>query len=107
MVNHFLSKSRPVDVWGSAKRSFYGHKMCPKWCNFRRVRPKVYMSSSVGRLCFHRKKAHRLCVIFGGGGGAGRVEIRPVAVRGLQKALVLATKWAQNGVILVGLGLGP
>ena len=33
-------------MWGgvqgeSAKRSFYDHKMGPKWCDFRRVRPKV------------------------------------------------------------------
>ena len=65
----------------------------------------MYTSSSVGRLCFHHKNAHRLCFVFGGGGGG--VEIRPVAVEDLQKALYLATKWAQNGVILVGLGLGP
>ena len=32
-------------MWGgeSAKRSFYGHKMGLKWCDFSRVRPKVYI----------------------------------------------------------------
>ena len=34
------------------------------------------------------------------------MENRPVA-RGLQKGPFLATKWTKNGVILVGLGLGP
>ena len=41
----------------------------------------------------------------GGGGGGGGVENRPVA-RGSAKVPFLATKWAKNGVILVGLGLG-
>ena len=39
-------------------------------------------------------------------GGGGGVENRPVA-RGSAKRSFLATKWAKNGVIVVGLGLGP
>ena len=49
------------------------------------------------------KNTRRLCFIFGGGGGG--VESRPVDVGGLQKGPFIATKWAQNDVILVGLGL--
>ena len=40
-------------------------------------------------------------------GGGGGVENRPVARGVCKKVLFLATKWAKNGVILVGLGLGP
>ena len=36
------------------------------------------------------------------------VENRPVAMQGVcKKGPFLATKWAKNGVILVGLDLGP
>ena len=99
-------ESRPVDG-GFAKWSFYGHKMGPKWCDFSRVRPKsVYTSSSVGRLCLHRKNAHRICFIFGGGDGGGGSGKQARSSGGLQKGPFLATKWAQNGVILVGLSLG-
>ena len=51
------------------------------------------------------KNAHRLCFIFGGG---GRGVLRPVAREGLKNlGSFLATKWAKNVVILVGLGLEP
>ena len=40
----------------------------------------------------------------GGGGGSGK-QVRSQG--GLQKFPFLVTKWAKNGVILVGLGLGP
>ena len=39
----------------------------------------------------------------GGGGGSGK---QARSQGGLQKVTFLATKWAKNGVILVGLGLG-
>ena len=52
-----------------------------------------------------RKNARRLCFIFGGGEGV--LESRPidgwVGVGSLQKGPFMATKWAQNDVILVGL----
>ena len=38
------------------------------------------------------------------GGGSGK---QARSQGGLQKGPFLATKWAKNGVILVGLGLGP
>ena len=40
----------------------------------------------------------------GGGGGGGK---QASSHGGLQKVPFLVTKWAKNGVILVGLGLGP
>ena len=40
----------------------------------------------------------------GGGGGSGK---QARIQGGLQKGPFLATKWVKNGVILVGLGLGP
>ena len=55
------------------------------------------MSSSVGRLCFHRKNAHRLCFIFGGGGGGGGVEIRPVVVGVCKRPFF----WPLNGPKMV------
>ena len=77
----------------SAKRSFYGHKMGPKWCDFSRVRPKVYTSSSIPD-CVSIVKMPIGYVLFlvvvvveveG-------VEIRPVAVGGSAKGPFLATK---------------
>ena len=43
----------------------------------------------------------------GGGGGGGGSGKQARILGGLQKGPFLATKWAKNGVILVGLGLGP
>ena len=42
--------------------------------------------------------------LLGGGGGSGK---QARSQGGLQKGPFLATKWAKNCVILVGLGLGP
>ena len=41
------------------------------------------------------------------GGGGGRSGKQARSQGGLQKVPFLATKWTKNGVILVGLGLGP
>ena len=52
------------------------------------------------------KNTHRLFSPSCGGGGGGSGE-QARSQGGLQKVPFLATKWAKNGVILVGLGLGP
>ena len=56
-------------------------------------------------LCRYLRKPAALCFIFGGGGG-GRSG-KQTCSWGSAKRPFLVTKWAQNGVILVGLGLGP
>ena len=71
-------ESRPVDVGGSLQK---GPFMATKWAQNGVILVglglSVYTSSSVGRLCFHRKNAHRLCFIFGGGGGGGEWKSGP------------------------------
>ena len=58
-------------------------------------RPTVNMVKNTHRLFFP------LHVVEVGGGKQARSQ------GGLQKVPFLATKWTKNGVILVGLGLGP
>ena len=52
----------------------------------------------------HPQAIFPLRVVEVGGGGSGK-QARSQGC--LQKVPFLATKWAKNGVILVGLGLGP